>query len=165
MGSNPTSNIHFISQVFIGFSLPFSKIYWTFGVRFSVYSQILILLRAPVFEPGGREFESLRARIQIKGLPFSVSLFFQRSENVASFSTIPTPRSIRFSFAPNRAVRITIGRVELESINNESTQTLNREICHRPGVLEYSYSKSHIGQVWLRKSGQFPSDGPANKFE
>jgi len=46
----------------MGFSHPFSKSFWTVGVSISVYKQLLTLSRLHYFEPGGREFESLRAR-------------------------------------------------------------------------------------------------------
>ncbi len=61
-GSNPVSKIGPPNSVFTSLSRLFSKIYWTLGVRVSVYNQLLTLLRLPYFEPGGREFESLRAR-------------------------------------------------------------------------------------------------------
>ena len=53
------------NQALTSFSRPFSKIYWTLGGHISVYKQLLTLLRLSDFEPGGREFESLRARIPL----------------------------------------------------------------------------------------------------
>ena len=55
------SNIRLTNQALIGFSRPFSRIYWTLRIRVSVYNQLLTLLRMPYFEPGGREFETSSA--------------------------------------------------------------------------------------------------------
>jgi hypothetical protein len=62
--------------------------------------------RAPGYEPGGREFESLRARQLIKNLQLiGTPQFTERSENVALFATFAPPGGATTTLDACRSMR------------------------------------------------------------
>ena len=64
--------------------MPIAHLFWTFCAKNFELTQLLGRTRGSGYEPGGREFESLRARQSINYLPLiGNAQLTQRSESVA----------------------------------------------------------------------------------